>query len=215
VAAALLLQDAQLRPDPLGRDMPLLSQLIDAVTRRHEEVAVACRLPEAFDGAVGWTSHIRQSRNRAGCSREEWTRSKTNFSVRPDPQPRPASSSPVVASVSSMLERWVVALASFRWTKSASCLIVGFGCRSMCRLGIECRGFPSRAARGSPQHSMSDFCDGLAPTSFNVISVFVSPGQRVPPEEVVGATPRVPHGCRLATAPSQQRRAESSRSFPA
>jgi hypothetical protein len=148
VAAALPLENAQLRPDPLGRDMPLLSQLIDAVTHRHEEVAVASRLPEAFDGAVGWTSHIRQSRNRAGCSREEWTSSRTgNFSVRPDPQP-PASSSPAVASVGGMLDRWVVALGSSRRTGSASSLIVGFGWRSMCWLRIECRGFPSRAARG-------------------------------------------------------------------
>jgi hypothetical protein len=71
VAAALPLEGAQSRPDPLGRDMPVLSELIDAVTNRHEEVAVACRLLEASGGAAGWNSHIRESRNRAGCSREE------------------------------------------------------------------------------------------------------------------------------------------------
>jgi hypothetical protein len=53
VAAALALEGAQLRPDPLGRDMSALGELINAVAHRHEEVAVACRLLRAFDGAAG------------------------------------------------------------------------------------------------------------------------------------------------------------------
>jgi hypothetical protein len=83
---------------------------------------------------------------------------RANFSVR-SAQPRQASSSPVMASVSSMLDRWVVALRSFQCTGSASSLIMRFGWRSMCWLGLECRGFPSRAASGSPQHPMFYFCE--------------------------------------------------------
>lgn len=79
--AALPLEGAQLRSDPLGRDMSVLSELIDAITHPYEEVAVACRLLEAFDGAAGWNSHIHESGNRAGCSREEKDLSrKGNFS---------------------------------------------------------------------------------------------------------------------------------------
>jgi hypothetical protein len=79
VSAALPLERAQLRPCPLARDMPVLNEPINPVTDRHEEVAVACRLLDAFDGAAEWNSHMRESRNRAGCSPAR------ELSVRPDP----------------------------------------------------------------------------------------------------------------------------------
>jgi hypothetical protein len=104
-----LLEGAQLRLDSLGRDMPVLSQAIDAVTNRREEIAVACRLLEAFGG--GWNSHIRESRNRAGCSpRRDGLSKRGTFQIGLTRRLRQASSSPVTPSVSGILDRWVVAL---------------------------------------------------------------------------------------------------------